>query len=202
MHYTSARASNVQQRCASACTSMSLHSSCHRRLATALSFRSGAKVALREFAAGGGGAPFPRLRPAPSYAMQHLLIDARVALPQASAAAAAEQRGGFDATASEQPGSVDATAAAAEQPGSVDGTAAAADGFAAVSGLLEASLDDAGLLLQRRQQRSRVGSNGQDGEAADTVTAFFRCQDGYVAAVWHGASASLSGAGPYKGKCP
>lgn len=168
---------------------MSLHSSCQRRLATALSFRSGAKVALREFAAGGGGAPFPRLRPAPSYAMQHLLIDARVALPKASAAAAAEQ-----------PGSVDATAAAAEQLGSVDGTAAVADEFAAVSGLLEASLDDAGLLLQRRQQRSRVGSNGQDGEAADTVTAFFRCQDGYVAAVWHGASASLSGAGPYKGK--
>lgn len=154
---------------------MSLHSSRQRRLATALSFRSGAKVALREFAAGSGGAPFPRLRPAPSFAMQHLLIDARVALPKASAAAAAEQ------------------------PGSVDGTAAAADEFAAVSGLLEASLDDAGLLLQRRQQRSRVGSNGQDGEAADTVTAFFRCQDGYVAAVWHGASASLSGAGAYKG---
>ncbi|PRW56817.1 E2F-associated phospho [Chlorella sorokiniana] len=146
------------------------------RLAKALSFRSGAKLALREFAAGGGGAPFPRLQPAPSHAMQHLLIDARVVLA---------------------PG----LAGAAEQQGSVNASAAA-DGFAAVSSMLEASLADAGLLQQRRQQLGAAGkqqqqpsqgaSNGEDHEAAETSTAFFQCQDGYVAAVWHGASASLS----------
>ena len=116
--------------------------------------------------------------------MQHLLIDARVALAPGSAAANAEQQGGVDASA-------------------------AADGFAEVSSMLEESLADAGLLLQRRgpqgtatqtqlqQRRQQPGKEASSGEAdeaaADTATAFFQCCDGYVAAVWHSASASLSG---------
>lgn len=138
---------------------------CPGRLEKALSFRSGAKLALREFAAGGGAA-FPRLRPAPSHAMQHLLIDARVALAPSSGTA--QQQGGVDAGAE-------------------------AEGFAAVSSLLESALADAGLLLQRRQQPARGASSVAEGEPPEAATVFFQCHDGYVAAVWHGASASLSG---------
>jgi hypothetical protein len=133
------------------------------RLAHSLSLRSGARLDLKEFVAG-GAAPFPLLRPAPTHAAQHLLLDARLALP-------AVPEGGASAPEAE----------------------ALAAAFAAASGLLREALADAGLLLQPKQAGALPQANGTGKDEDGAQSAFYQCQDGYAAAVWHGATTSLSG---------
>ena len=139
------------------------------RLERALSLRSGAGLEWSKFAAGAEAA-FPLLRPAPSHAAQHLLLDARLPATAGAAGAAAGAESGAE-------------------PAS----------FAAVAELLRGALADTGLLqraaalapgaAQAQQARQGAAQAQQGGEAE---TALFPCHNGYAALVWHADTASLS----------
>lgn len=96
------------------------------------------RIDISEFGSG-SAAPFPLLKPAPSHAAQHLLLDVKLALPAgaaglASAAGAAGKAG------------------AAVNGGSLQGGSASV--LDAVGEMAEAALAAAGLPVQRRQAGS------------------------------------------------
>ncbi len=96
------------------------------------------RIDISEFGSG-SAAPFPLLKPAPSHAAQHLLLDVKLALPAgaaglASAAGAAGKAG------------------AAVNGGSLQGGSASV--LDAVGEMTEAALAAAGLPVQRRQAGS------------------------------------------------
>lgn len=157
-----------------ACHPAALPSPLPCRLAHSLSLRSSALEDFAEFAAGKSAA-FPLLRPQPEHGAQHLLVDARLALPAAAA-------DGMQAVAADADGK--------------PGQEAAAAAFAEVAEMLQDALADAALLKGAPQQAPAVANGGSDSSSrrqAGEATEFFLCHDGYVAAVWHGDTAGLSG---------
>ena len=161
---------------------------------------------MQDFAAG-GAAPFPLLRPQPSHAAQHLLLDARLALLPASAAAAptaggGKQAGGGSGGSEGSAGELDsAKASDAGHPGSGGGGGPQVV-LSTVAEMLEASLAAAGLPVQRRQfgafpsfrrrpsQAALAGGGGGEAAAAG---------DGTAAAA---ASLGLSERGDEEGEAP
>ncbi|PRW59402.1 integrin-linked kinase-associated serine threonine phosphatase 2C [Chlorella sorokiniana] len=99
------------------------------------------KIDIAEFGAG-SAAPFPLLKPAPSHAAQHLLLDVKLALPAGTAGAA-----GAAGTA----GMVNGAATGGRQRNGGGSSGSVLD---TVAEMMEAALVAAGLPAQRRQTGS------------------------------------------------
>lgn len=151
------------------------------------------RIDVAQFAANGNGSgPSPLLRPAPSHAAQHLLLDATLALPAGAAGAAG-------AAAKPQPTS---------SSGSKDSGGSQGDGAAPVLGtvgeMLEAALLAAGLPVQRRQagsfpsfrhrpsqldagaEQAQGRGGGEDEEGGHPDLLFFSCRLVQRDGVWLG----------------
>lgn len=100
------------------------------------------RIDVQEFTAG-KSAPFPLLRPQPSHAAQHLLLDAHLALPAGAVGGVGHGKGGSkrDCSSSSGSGEVDST-----KP--YGGTQPV---LSRIGDILEAALAAAGLPVQRRQ---------------------------------------------------
>lgn len=179
------------------------------------------KIDIAEFGSG-SAAPFPLLKPAPSHAAQHLLLDVKLALPAGTAGAAGAANGAAKVAAN----------GGSKQAGGIHTSV-----LDAVAEMLEAALVAAGLPVQRRQtgsfpsfrcrpsQESTAGSSpkqpeaeqqgqqqqagqqpkgasqvqlldsgtdDEEGGAAGPDMFFLSCKDGYAVAIFYPDTATLS----------